>query len=116
MKTKTLLITVALGLGAVTAFAQDAGPTPPPGGPGPGPRGPRQPPPIIEALDANKDGRIDASEIANAANALKALDANGDGELTHDEFAGGRPGQRGGFGRGPGSPGAGRRLGPPAQE
>src|ERR1051326_8143206 len=49
----------------------------------------RRPPPlpIMEALDANHDGVIDATEIANAPAALKALDKNGDGKLTRDEFA-----------------------------
>ena len=53
---------------------------------------PRPPPPaILKALDANGDGVIDASEIANAPAALKALDKNGDGKLTPDEFIGPRP-------------------------
>jgi Ca2+-binding EF-hand superfamily protein len=43
-------------------------------------------PPLIQALDANGDGTIDAQEIANSSTALKSLDANGDGQLTHDEF------------------------------
>jgi len=105
----TLIIVAALGLSAVPASAQD-----PNGGPrfGPGPGGPgggRPMPPIIAALDANHDGKIDASEIANASAALKALDKNNDGELTMDEIYGPRPGgDRGG----PGGPG--RR--PPPQE
>ena len=45
---------------------------------------------IIKALDANGDGVIDASEIANAPTALKSLDKNGDGQLTPDEFIGKR--------------------------
>ena len=44
------------------------------------------PPPIIVALDKNKDGVIDAEEIANASAALKTLDKNGDGKLTMDEL------------------------------
>jgi len=56
--------------------------------------------PIVAALDANKDGEIDAAEIANAAAALKTLDKNGDGKLTADEI---RPP------RGPGGPGRGER-------
>jgi hypothetical protein len=47
---------------------------------------PPPPPPIIEALDANHDGVIDASEIANASTALLKLDENGDGKLTRDEL------------------------------
>jgi len=53
---------------------------------------PRPPlPAIVKALDANGDGVIDATEIANAPAALKALDKNGDGQLTPDEFIGPRP-------------------------
>lgn len=48
---------------------------------------------IVKALDANGDGIIDASEIANAAVALKTLDKNGDGVLTRDEYIGRRPGR-----------------------
>jgi hypothetical protein len=48
-------------------------------------------PAILKALDANGDGVIDASEIANAPAALKTLDKNGDGKLTPDEFIGARP-------------------------
>ena len=42
--------------------------------------------PIIQALDTNHDGIIDATEIANASAALKTLDKNGDGQLTTDEY------------------------------
>jgi len=64
------------------------------GGPGGGPQaGPhRHPPlPIMQVLDANHDGVIDASEIANAPAALKTLDKNRDGKLTRDEFLPPRP-------------------------
>lgn len=44
------------------------------------------PPPVIEVLDANHDGVIDAEEIANASKALLTLDKNGDGKLTFDEL------------------------------
>ncbi len=49
------------------------------------------PPPVIAALDANRDGIIDATELANASTALAALDKNGDGRLTAEEFMGGPP-------------------------
>src|SRR5437899_1749692 len=111
MKTKQLLLTTTLVIGTAAGllFAQDNQPPqngrPPQGnrqgGPGGnfggagagqqgqqgqgGPGGQRmQRPsfPVIDALDANHDGVIDASEIANAAEALKKLDKNGDGKLT----------------------------------
>jgi len=88
-------------------------------------RGRRQPPPIIKALDADRNGEISAEEIANAAAALKTLDKNGDGKLTRDEIMpewarrGGPEG--GGEGDGPprGGPGGGeggRRGGKPGGE
>jgi len=105
MKLSTVILS-ACALGASTFFvsAQDEkkepAPPPPPG---------RPMSPIVAALDANKDGVIDASEIANAVAALKTLDKNGDGKLTQDEF---RPpfGERG-PGRGPGGGGGGRQGG-----
>ena len=63
-----------------------------------GPDGPphRPPPPLIMALDLNKDGVISADEIAKAAESLKKLDKNGDGQLTPDELRPPRPeGDRG---------------------
>ena len=65
--------------------------------------------PIIEALDINKDGTIDAEELAKAAESLKKLDKNGDGKITEEEFRPQRPagqGGPGGEGRQPGAPGA----------
>jgi len=76
------------------------------GGPGSGSAGPggRPIPPIVQALDANGDGVIDADEMANAPAVLKKLDKNGDGKLTRDEYLGARPGGPAGPG-GPGRPG-----------
>ena len=104
MKTSSTLLLSALALGsfATLSIAQDA---PPPGGPGGGP-GNRPVPPLMAALDKNKDGVIDAEEIAAAAASLKTLDKNGDGKLTMEEL---RP-ARGE--RGPGGPGEGRPGGP----
>jgi EF hand len=103
MKTKTkIVITLsALCATALIAIAQDGPPQDgrPPGGPGMGGRRPM--PPLMSALDANHDGVIDETEIANASNALKTLDKNGDGKLTPDEL---RPPRRQGF-NGPGGPG-----------
>ena len=94
------LALVVLGTTSLMANAQDNNNDgPPPGGPGPGEEGPgggpgghggrhhRPPPlPIVTALDANHDGTIDASEIANASAALLTLDKNGDGILTTNEY------------------------------
>ncbi|MCP5053077.1 MAG: hypothetical protein GY940_38275 [bacterium] len=46
----------------------------------------RPKPPIFVALDTDKDGKISASELANATLALRTLDKNGDAELTPDEL------------------------------
>lgn len=120
MKKQLILLTLALGAAGTTIFAEDGPPGGGPGGkggPGGGPGGQRPVPPLIAALDANHDGTIDASEIANASQALKSLDKNGDGKLTEDEFRPQRPpggpegqngpGGQGGPGgqRGPGGPG-----------
>jgi Ca2+-binding EF-hand superfamily protein len=60
--------------------------------------------PILNVIDANHDGKIDAAELADAPARLRTLDKNGDGKLTRDE-AGLPPG----FGRptGPGPRGGG---------
>ena len=44
--------------------------------------------PAIDALDLNKDGVVDADEIAKARDSLKTLDKNSDGKLTPDEYRG----------------------------
>ena len=83
-----------------------------PGGPGGGPGGPgRMVPPIIAALDLNKDGIIDADELAKASESLKKLDTNGDGKLTEDEYRPKPPGGPGGPGGGQGGPGGGGKGG-----
>jgi hypothetical protein len=108
MKSKVKWLVLAMSLGAtVWLVAQDSPPSQggQPGGPG-GPGGHRPPPPlIVQALDANHDGVIDADEIANAVEVLKALDRNGDGKLTPDEFMGPPPGRDGHRGPPPGGPG-----------
>ncbi len=77
-----------------------------PGGPGGqrGGRGGQRPvSPLMTALDADKDGKLSAEEIANAATALKSLDKNEDGVLESSELAPARGGgQRGGPGGGRG--------------
>ena len=109
LMTKAALVLLALGTSAAFIIAQDnnnnnAPPNgsqsqngPPAGGPG---MRRHRPPPIIAALDANHDGVIDETEIANASAALKTLDKNGDGKLTMDELMGPRPMGGGG----PGAP------------
>lgn len=69
--------------------------------------------PVIEALDLNQDGTINAEEIAKASDALKKLDKNGDGKLTPDEYRPPRPSGPGGPG---GSRGEERRVGPGGQD
>jgi predicted O-methyltransferase YrrM len=74
-------LTLALSMPAMNLMAQE------PGAPPPGPEGMRFPaPPLQQALDANRDGVVDAAEIANAAVALKKLDKNGDGKLNAEEY------------------------------
>jgi hypothetical protein len=94
-------------LGAFTVLAQDqsGGPGGPPGG---GARighhfGGGRPPvdPLMSVLDANADGELDATEIANASAALKTLDKNGDGKLTADELTPPPPGGTNRFGHMP---------------
>jgi hypothetical protein len=101
MKITTIILSAcALSASAFFASAQDQRRDGPPPG--------RPVSPIMAALDANKDGEIDATELANATAALKTLDKNGDGKLTGDEI---RPprGDRGPGGRAPGGgrPGGG---------
>ena len=47
--------------------------------------------PVLVVLDADKDGKISAEEIANAPAALKTLDKNDDGILTAEELRPPRP-------------------------
>lgn len=72
-----------------------------------GPRGDRQGGgrpgghPIIGALDADHDGVLSPSEIANASAALATLDSNSDGKITMDELRPARPEGEGRAPRGP---------------
>lgn len=93
--TKVILGVLTLGTSALMLMAEGNGNHPRPArgedGGGPGGSGHRPPPPVIAVLDANRDGIIDASEIANASKALLTLDKNGDGQLTIDELRPPRP-------------------------
>jgi Ca2+-binding EF-hand superfamily protein len=62
------------------------GPPPPPLGEEDGKRPPHGAPPLIRALDTDKNGELSDDEIANAAEALKKLDRNGDGKLDMQEL------------------------------
>jgi hypothetical protein len=63
----------------------------PPGGrPGGFPGAPPRPP-LLDALDLNRDEILDASEIAKAPASLKTLDRKRDGKLTPDEYRPGPP-------------------------
>ena len=100
--TKAAVLTLlVLGASALMATAQDGGNPPqgdrPPrregqGGPGgQGAEGRRPIPPLMNALDANHDGTIDETEIANASTSLKKLDKNGDGKISPEELRPARP-------------------------
>ena len=130
MKKPIIILALAIGASTLLINAQDG--NPPAGGPPGG--GQRQPgsegrpgglgggggqrpvSPIIEALNLNMDGVIDADELAKAAESLKKLDKNGDGKITEDEYRPQRPGGPGGpGGAGPGQGGPGAGPGGPGQ-
>ena len=64
----------------------------PGGAPMPG-EGPPPFSPLMHVLDADENHKLDAGEIAKAAEALKSLDKNGDGILTPEEYRPGPPGR-----------------------
>lgn len=119
---KRIPIAIALTLTTLTFTiqAQDMGAGPPPNecGPQGGPGGDHQrpKPPLDVALDANGDGVIDSTEIANAPAALKQLDKNGDGMLTQDEVRPPRPPRDGGPGPEQSSGGGDQKSARPDQD
>lgn len=73
------------GAGKLTS-AEYLPPRPPDAPSVPPPDHQRPTPLIVQALDANHDGVIDSTEIANASAALRTLDKNHDSKLTRDEY------------------------------
>lgn len=106
---KNSLLVAVLTVSTLSLLADDSGAGPESRGPR-GPRGGgRGVPPIVAAIDTNRDGILDATEVGNSAAALGALDTNNDGVLTRDELMlkGGRgPGRPDGASEG--RPGPGR--------
>jgi hypothetical protein len=51
----------------------------------------KRPPPLVEALDQDGDGKLSDKEIRDADDSLKTLDRNGDEEITGDEMFGPPP-------------------------
>ena len=92
-------VVAVIGLGAL-AIAQPPRGGPPPGFDG-GPPGPPPFDPLREALDRDRDHRLDAEEIKNAATALLSRDGNGDGVIDEEEFRPPHPGEHGPPGEGP---------------
>lgn len=79
--------------GDATITRDEMRPPPPPrpegddvAGDGDRPPGHRPPPPVIAALDADRDGTVSAEELKAAPEALLELDENGDGELSPQEL------------------------------
>lgn len=52
--------------------------------PGPPPKRPM--PPVVQALDLNRDGSLTPDELASAPESLKTLDQDGDGTLSPEEL------------------------------
>jgi hypothetical protein len=89
MKNKIALTIMALGLAlpATTLNAQDDS-RPPRGPRGEGPGRPGSP--LIAALDLNRDGKLETSELNAAPESLRSLDKNTDGVLADAELHPGR--------------------------
>jgi hypothetical protein len=119
MKRYCLTLThAALFAGSSLLFAQQP-PAPEEGGrPGRNARGPRagMMPPVMVALDIDKNGSLSANELDSASASLKTLDANNDGQLTADELHPKPPRpNKDGKGRPPEGRPEGRPEGPPPE-
>ena len=70
--------------------------------PGPGPGFGPPTPPVVEAIDKDKNGSISPAELADSPTALRKLDKNNDGQIAGAELLPdfGSGGRRGGGGRG----------------
>jgi len=93
----TWIISLVLCAAGSAAFAQGRGGGPDGPGPDGGPPPPPPLPPVIQALDTNHDGIIEADEIANAPQALRTLEKSGSDVLTIPDLLGPpppRPGQQ----------------------
>jgi len=88
------LLTLALCAASCAAFAQGSGDGPGQDGGGPPPGAPPLPP-VIKALDTNGDCVIEASEIANAPQALQTLLKSGSTSLSIPDLLGHLRRQRG---------------------
>jgi Ca2+-binding EF-hand superfamily protein len=83
------------------------------------PQRPKHPvPPLMAAMDKNRDGKLSTEEISQAPESLVKLDRNGDGELTPHELHPPRPPREDGeeqeeAPRGPDRGGRTGRQGPP---
>jgi hypothetical protein len=64
------------------------------GGPGGPPPGGGRVPPLMAALDTNKDGELSSEELVAATTSLKTLDKDADGKLSADEMRPPRPSGR----------------------
>jgi hypothetical protein len=128
-RSRILPLALCAALCGAGAFGQGPRGQGGPGGPGgPGQQGGRPPlPPVIRALDTNRDGIIEADEIANAAQSLRTLETSGSDVLTMKELLGRPPrgmrqGGQGGQGQrqgeGPGISGtqSGLQGGPPPMD
>ncbi|MDD8047927.1 MAG: CotH kinase family protein [Verrucomicrobiota bacterium] len=126
MKRSIWMVSAGLLLGAVIGWSQFPMGTPGGGGMPFGPQAPEGPggfpggfpggmpmpsAPLVDALDTNGDGVIDAAEIEAAGASLLTLDRDKDGRLSRDEFGLAFPmGGPGGFPGGPGGMGQDREV------